>query len=162
MHATKYHLSFSFSTSSQQAALSNTIFAEIWFHSAFVLQSQCTLPETVTLPCATGTRQRPKNTRQTAHGIYSVSKQLFAECFLSRTRQMVCRVSNLTLGKKKVVCRVFFQNTLGKGLLFAECFGELHSANLFSKEFFFSAYFSLIAATMVSWENIQVSELTER
>ena len=32
---------------------------------------------------------------------------------------------------KKVVCRVFFQNTLGKWLLFAECFGELHSANVF-------------------------------
>jgi len=60
------------------------------------------------------------NTRQTAHDIYSVGKQLFAECFLSRTWQMVCRV--------------FIQNTLGKGLLFAECFWELHSANLFFKE----------------------------
>jgi len=29
---------------------------------------------------------------------------------------------------------VFFQNTLGKELLFAEYFWELHSANLFFKE----------------------------
>ena len=53
------------------------------------------------------------NTRQTGHGIYRVGKQLFAESFLSRTRQMVCRVSNLTLGKKK---------------WFAECFSKIHSA----------------------------------
>ena len=65
---------------------------------------------------------------QTVHGNYSVGKQLFAECFLSRTRQMVCRVSNLTLDKKKwfaecftkytrqriIVCRVFLGITLGK------------------------------------------------
>ena len=68
------------------------------------------------------------NTRQTAHGIYSVGKQLFAECFLLRTQQIVCRVSNLTLGKKIglpsvfpkytwqriIVCRVFLGITLGK------------------------------------------------
>ena len=88
------------------------------------------------------------NTRQTAHGIYSVGKQIFGECFLSRTRQMVYRVSNLTLGKKSGLPSVL-QNTLSKGLLFVECFWELHSANLFFKEkiiIFFSAYFSLIAA----------------
>ena len=65
------------------------------------------------------------NTRQAAHGIYNVGKQLFAECFLSRTRQMIYRVSNLILGKKKSVLLSVFQNTLGKilfTLLFAECF----------------------------------------
>ena len=133
----------------------------------------------VTLSCATGTRQRPKSTRQrpkdtrqTVHDIYSVGKQLFAKCFLLRTRQMVCRVSNFTLGKKKsglpsvfpkytrqriIVCRMFLGITLDKPifqrknnnfflsilLLFAKCFLELHSANLFSKEkiiIFLSAY----------------------
>ena len=63
------------------------------------------------------------NTQQTVHVIYSVGKQLFAECFLSR-----CRVSNLTLGKKSglpsvfskytqqriIVCRVYLGITLGK------------------------------------------------
>ena len=86
------------------------------------------------MPQALGKGFAECNTRQKAHCIYSVGKQLFAECFLSRTRQIVCRVSNLTLSKKKVVCRVFFQNTFGKGLLFAECFLELHSANLFFKK----------------------------
>jgi len=47
---------------------------------------------------------------------------------------MVCRVSNLTLGKKKVVCRVFFQNTLGKGLLFAECFWNYTRQTYFPKK----------------------------
>ena len=46
---------------------------------------------------------------------------------------MVCRVSNLTLSKESGLPSVF-QNTLGKGVLFAECFWELHSAKLFSKE----------------------------
>ena len=72
---------------------------------------------------------------------------------------MVCRVSNLTLGKKKWFAECFskihspkdyclpsvFGITLGKPifqrkkilsilLLFAECFLKVHSANLFSKE----------------------------
>jgi len=62
---------------------------------------------------------------------YRALGKWFAECQISHS------------AKKKVVCRVFFQNTLGKGLLFAECFWELHSTNLFSKEkiiFFFLAY----------------------
>ena len=36
------------------------------------------------------------NTRQTAHGIYSAGKHLFAECFLSGTREL-----KPTLGEKK-------------------------------------------------------------
>ena len=99
-----------------------------WLLVVCMFEMHDSLPETVTLPCATGTRQRLKNTRQTAHDIYSVGKQLFAECFLSRTRQMVCRVSNLTLSKKSgfssvfpkytrqriIVCRVFLGITLDK------------------------------------------------
>ena len=80
------------------------------------------LRDTVDLPSARGTRQMPKNTWQTIYRVlhlaYStrhwfVGKQLFAECFLSHTRQMVCRVSNLTLSKKK---------------WFFECFSKIHSA----------------------------------
>jgi len=87
------------------------------------------------------------NTRQTAHDIYSVGKQLFAECFLSRTRQMVRRVSNLTLDKKKwfaecfwkntrqriIVCRVFLGITLGKPIFQRK------------KYFFFAAYHYYLA-----------------
>ena len=39
--------------------------------------------------------------RQIALGVYRVGKRFFAECFLSGTRQTLCRVLNLTLGKKK-------------------------------------------------------------
>ena len=114
----------------------NTHFKIRWTYNA-------TLRDTVDLPSARGTRQMPKNTRQTIcrvlHSAYStrhwfVGKQLFAECFLSHTRQMVCRVSNLTLGKKKKVCRAFFQNTLGKGLLFAECFFNYTRQTYFPKK----------------------------
>ena len=159
------------------------------------------------------------NTRQTAHDIYSIGKQLFAECFLSRTQQMICRVSNWTLGKKSglpsvflkytrqriTVCRVFLGITLGKpnfqrkNIFFSayhyclpsvfgnytrqtyfpkkkiiffsayhyclpSVFGNYTRQTYFPKKkiIFFSAYFSLIATTIVSWENIQVSELAER
>ena len=103
---------------------------------------------------STVSAQRPKplskgfakcNTRQTAHNIYSVGKQLFAECFLSRTRQMVCRVSNLTLGKKKWFAECFpkytRQNTVH--IIVCQVFLELHSANLFFKEkkYFFLSIF---------------------
>ena len=88
-------------------------------------------PEKKLVPYTTGTVALPHgkpqktlgkgftecNTRQTAHVIYSVNKQLFAECFLSRTRQMVCRVSNLTLTKIISLPSVF-QNTLGKPIFF--------------------------------------------
>ena len=104
---------------------------------------------------------------QTAHGIYSVGKQLFAECFLSRTRQIVCRVSHLTLSKKKsglpsvfpkytrqriIVCRVLFGITLGKPIFFKKIlayhyclpsvFGNYTRQTYFSKKkiIFFSAY----------------------
>ena len=40
----------------------------------------------------------------------------------------------MTLGKKKSGLPSVFGKTLGKGLLFAEYFWELHSANLFFKE----------------------------
>ena len=73
-------------------------------------------------------------TRQKTHGKKLIGKALFAEYPLSRTRQMVCRVSNLTLGKKKRVCRAFFQNTLGKGLLFAECFLNYTRQTYFPKK----------------------------
>ena len=53
---------------------------------------------------------------------YRALGKWFAECQISHS------------AKTKVVYRVFFQNTLGKGLLFAECFWELHSTNLFSKK----------------------------
>ena len=36
--------------------------------------------------------------------------------------------------QKKVVCRVFFQNTLGKGLLFAECFWNYTRQTYFPKK----------------------------
>ena len=44
---------------------------------------------------------------------------------------------------KKVVCRVFFQNTLGKGLLFAECFWNYTRQTYFPKKknnFFLSIF----------------------
>ena len=41
------------------------------------------------------------NTRQTAHDIYSAGKRLFAECFLSGTRQILCRELKPTPDKKK-------------------------------------------------------------
>ena len=41
------------------------------------------------------------NTRQTAHGKYSAGKRLFVECFLSDTRQRLCRLLKQMLGKKK-------------------------------------------------------------
>ena len=41
------------------------------------------------------------NTRQTAHDIYSAGKRLFAECFLSGTRQILCQELKPTLGEKK-------------------------------------------------------------
>ena len=74
------------------------------------------------------------NTRQTAHNIYSVGKQLFAECFFIAHSANGLPSVKFDNRQKKVVCRVFFQNTLGKELLFADCIWELHSANLFSKE----------------------------
>ena len=48
-----------------------------------------------------GKRFAECNTRQTAHGIYSVGKRLFAECFLSDTRQTLCQELKPTLGEKK-------------------------------------------------------------
>ena len=41
------------------------------------------------------------NTRQTAHDIYSVGKRLFAECFLSDTRQILCQELKPMLDEKK-------------------------------------------------------------
>ena len=61
------------------------------------------------------------NTRHSAHGIYSIDEQLFAECFLSRTRQMVCREFKFDTRQKSGLPSVF-GITLGKGLLFADCF----------------------------------------
>ena len=43
------------------------------------------------------------NTRQTAHDIYSADKRLFAEYFLSGTRQRLCRELKPTLGEKSNV-----------------------------------------------------------
>ena len=100
----------------------------MWYHC--LKQWLCRVPQALDKDQKTlGKGFAECNTRQTAHCIYSVGKQLFAECLDTR--------------QKKVVCWVFFQNTLGKGLLFAECFWELHSANLFFKEknIFFSAYY---------------------
>ena len=81
----------------------------VWMTRA---QIRCvsSLLETLALPCATGTRQRQKtlgkgfaecNTRQTTYGIYSADKRLFAECFLSGTRQILCRELKPMLDEKK-------------------------------------------------------------
>ena len=116
--------------------ISNTHFKIRWTYNA-------TLRDTVDLPSARGTRQRPKNTRQTIcrvlHSTYStrhwfVGKQLFAECFLSHTRQMVCRVSNLTLGKKKVVCRVFYKIHSAKDYCLPSIFGNYTRQTYFPKK----------------------------
>jgi len=47
--------------------------------------------------------------------------------------------------QKKVVCRVFFQNTLGEGLLFAECFWNYTRQTYFPKKFFFLSILLLFA-----------------
>ena len=82
------------------------------------------------------------NTRQTAHGIYSVGKQLFAECFLSRTRQIVYRISNLTLGKKKWFAECFFKIHSAKDYCLSSVFGNYTRQTYFPKKkiIFFSAY----------------------
>ena len=54
------------------------------------------------VPQALGKGFAECNTRQTAHGIYSAGKRLFAECFLLGTRQILCRELKPTLGGKKV------------------------------------------------------------
>ena len=81
----------------------------------------------------------PNYTRQKAHAstvlangylpivFYRALDKWFAECQIWHS------------AKKNSLLSVF-QNTLGKRLLSAECFWELHSTNLFSKEFFFSAF----------------------
>ena len=97
----------------------------------------------------------PKNTRQTVIlcRVYfgkTLEKPLFLLSVKFDTRQ------------KKVVYRVFFQNTLGIGLLFAECFWELHSANLFFKEknnFFLSISVHLLHN---SRENLILSKLEKK
>jgi len=48
-----------------------------------------------------GKRFAERNTRQTAHDIYSVGNRLFAECFLSDTRQTLCRELKPALGEEK-------------------------------------------------------------
>ena len=61
------------------------------------------------------------NTRQTTHVIYSIGKQLFAECFF-----IVHSVNGLPIVKfdtrQKNSLPSVFQNTLGKGLLYVEWF----------------------------------------
>jgi len=74
------------------------------------------------------------NTRQTAHGIYRVGKQLFAECFFIAHSANGLPSVKFDTRQKKVVCRVFFQNTLGKGLLFAECFWNYTRQTYFPKK----------------------------
>jgi len=64
------------------------------------------------------------HTRQRAHDKILVGKGVFAECFLSGTRQRLCRVPTLGKEKNKKNCRVSKTfgkgpNTLGKA--FAEC-----------------------------------------
>jgi len=54
------------------------------------------------LQSATGTRQSQKNTRHSSLGLSFDGKQFFAECFLSGTRQRLCRVLNrLSANKSK-------------------------------------------------------------
>jgi len=68
---------------------------------------------------------------QTVHGNYSVGKQLFAECFF------------IAHSAKKSGLLSVFQNTLGKGLLSAECFlGITLGKPIFQRKklIFFSAY----------------------
>ena len=86
------------------------------------------------MPCATAQKILGNgfvecNTRQTAHDIYSAGKRLFAECFLSGTRQILCRELKPTLDKKKhdsaetvTTCLPSVQDlTLSKAAMFAEC-----------------------------------------
>jgi hypothetical protein len=71
------------------------------------------LSETVVLPCATGTRQRaekhsakdlPSVTFDKEHTASTVpANSSFAKCFLSGTRQRLCRELKTTLGEKKYV-----------------------------------------------------------
>ena len=58
------------------------------------------LRESSSLLCAKSTRQRPKNTRQSTHGIQLLAKRSFVVCLMSGTRQRGCRVHFLTPGKK--------------------------------------------------------------
>ena len=74
------------------------------------------------------------NTRQKAHDIYSVGKQLFAEYFLIAHSANGLPSVKFDTRQKKVVCRVFLQNTLGKGLLFAECFWNYTRQTYFPKK----------------------------
>ena len=121
------------------------------------------LRDTVVLSSARGTRQRPKNTRHTTHAIcvsansylpsvfYRALGKCFAECQIwldTRQKSSLPSVFWKNTGQRIIVCRVFLGITLSKPifqrkiinfflsipLLFAECFWELHSANLFSKE----------------------------
>ena len=57
------------------------------------------LLDTEALPSVSGTRQWPKNTRQEHTAKKLIGKGVFTECFLSSTRQKLCRVP--TLGKDK-------------------------------------------------------------
>ena len=99
------------------------------------------------MPQALGKGFAECNTRQTAHGIYSVGKQLFAECFFIAhsandlpsvkfdTRQKKSGLPSVfqnTLGKKSGLPSVF-QNTLGKILftlkkIISLCIFQLHEA----------------------------------
>ena len=173
-------------------SFSSTIILIIYTIQAFSWINSPILPETVTLPSATAKTKKhsakalPSVTLGKQHTTSTVSANSYLpSIFLSRTRQMVYRVSNLTLGKK-VVCRVFLGITLGKGLLFAkyfwklhsanlfskgkknnfflsipllfaECFWELHSANLFSKEFFFLSIFQF--NILINQHDIQVDQV---
>ena len=118
------------------------------------------------LPCSIlnhfAAKVLPNVTLDIEHTVSTMSTNIYLpSVFLSRTRQMVCRLSNLTLGKKKwfVECfskihsakdyylpsvfgnytrKIYFSKEknnffLSIPLLFAECFWKLHSANLFSK-----------------------------
>ena len=64
--------------------------SELLYQFLYCLES--TLPDTLTLPSACGTRQSPKYTRQRALDKELIGKEAFAECFLSDTRQRLCRV----------------------------------------------------------------------
>jgi len=52
--------------------------------------------------------------RQTAHDVHCDGKSFFAECFLSCTRQRLCRVLKPTLGKKKVKSNVTARRRSGR------------------------------------------------
>jgi len=73
-----------------------------FLHSHYRKQSLCRVPQALGKAQKTLSKGFAKrNTRQTAHGIYSAGKRLFAECFLSGNRQRLCRELKPTLGEKK-------------------------------------------------------------